>query len=103
ERCQVVELGAGAGGAGDGPGADPAGESGGSVGAVSRSLLTWAVGVGRPVVAGAGEDAAPAESLLLAGMRSALCAPIVSDDEVVACLYVTQRHLGDLFGDLEIQ
>jgi len=103
ERCQVVELGAGAGGAGDGAGADPAGESGGSVDDVSRSLLTRAVEERRPVVAGAGEDDDSAESLLLAGMRSALCAPIVSDDEVVACLYVTQRHLGDLFGDLEIQ
>jgi diguanylate cyclase (GGDEF)-like protein/PAS domain S-box-containing protein len=54
-------------------------------------------------VVAAGEDDDSGESLLLAGLRSALCAPIVSDDAVVACLYVTHRHLGGLFGDLEIQ
>ena len=56
-----------------------------------------------PVVAGVGGDGDSSESLLLAGLRSALCAPIVSDGDVVACLYVTHRQVGDLFGDLEIQ
>ena len=50
-----------------------------------------------------GEDGDSGDSLLLAGLRSALCAPIVSDGEVVACLYVTHHQVGDLFGDLEIQ
>jgi diguanylate cyclase (GGDEF)-like protein/PAS domain S-box-containing protein len=55
------------------------------------------------VVSGTVAEEDSAESLLLAGLRSALCAPIVSDGDVVACLYVTHRRVGDLFGDLEVQ
>ena len=98
DRCHVV-LVDGAAAAG---GVDRATESGEPVDAFSRTLLAEAIDRRCPVVA-AGDDDDSGESLLLAGLRSALCAPILSDGAVVACLYVTHRHLGGLFGDLEIQ
>ncbi|HZI39619.1 MAG TPA: GAF domain-containing protein, partial [Acidimicrobiia bacterium] len=98
DRCHVVEIDGGIGTVG----LDQATESGEPVDAISRTLLAEAIERRSPVVA-AGEDDDSGESLLLAGLRSALCAPIVSDGAVVACLYVTHRHLGGLFGDLEVQ
>ena len=41
--------------------------------------------------------------MLLADLRSILCAPIVSEGRVVACFNVTHHRLDDLFGDVEIQ
>jgi diguanylate cyclase (GGDEF)-like protein/PAS domain S-box-containing protein len=104
DRCHIVEVGAGPAGTGNtGTVAPDTTESGEPLDHVSRSLVAAAVERRSPVVAGAGADGDPGDSLLLAGLRSALCAPIVSDGAVVACLYVTHRHIGDLFGDLEIQ
>jgi diguanylate cyclase (GGDEF)-like protein/PAS domain S-box-containing protein len=96
ERGHVIELG-------PGRGDDLTSESGERVDDLSRSLLTKAIEQRGPVVSGTVAEEDSAESLLLAGLRSALCAPIVSDGDVVACLYVTHRRVGDLFGDLEVQ
>ncbi|HZQ77761.1 MAG TPA: EAL domain-containing protein [Acidimicrobiia bacterium] len=96
DRCHIIEIGNGVAGA-------QVTESGEPVDALSRTLLAEAVEQGHPVVAGAGDDRDSSESLMLAGLRSALCAPIVSDGRVVACLYVTHRQIADLFGDLEAQ
>jgi signal transduction histidine kinase/tetratricopeptide (TPR) repeat protein len=41
------------------------------------------------------------ESVVLAGLRSALCAPIVAGGQVVACLYAAHRTVGALFSDSE--
>ncbi len=43
----------------------------------------------------------PADSVVLAGVRSALCAPIVVRGSAAACLYVAHRHVGRLFGEEE--
>ena len=43
------------------------------------------------------------ESLVLAGVRSALAAPIAVGGEPVAVLYVTHRAIGQFFGDEEVQ
>jgi diguanylate cyclase (GGDEF)-like protein/PAS domain S-box-containing protein len=101
DRCHVVEVDPASGP--QDTEFRPVTESGEAVDTVSRSLLAEAIERRTPVVAGAGEDGDSGESLLLAGLRSALCAPIVSDGQVVACLYVTHRQVGDLFGDLEIR
>ena len=53
--------------------------------------------------AGPSDDADSSESLLLAGLRSVLCAPIVCDGAVVACFYVTHHEVNDLFGEIEVQ
>ena len=45
----------------------------------------------------------PADSVVLSGLRSALCAPISCDGRPVACLYVTHSQVADLFGDDEIR
>jgi diguanylate cyclase (GGDEF)-like protein/PAS domain S-box-containing protein len=101
DRCHVIEVDPAAGPSGTEPRLVT--ESGDPVGGISRTLLAEAIEGRAPVVAGAGEDGDSGESLLLAGLRSALCAPIVSDGRVVACLYVTHRQVGDLFGDLEVR
>jgi len=96
DRCHIIEIG-------NGVAAGQVTESGEPVDALSRTLLAEAVEQGHPVVAGAGDDRDSSESLILAGLRSALCAPIESDGRVVACLYVSHRQIADLFGDLEAQ
>gem|GEM_PF-330667 len=96
EHCHIIEL---TGEIGD----ELTTESGENVHELSRRVLARAVEERAPVVAGPGEDADPSESLLLAGLRSVLCAPIVSDGQVVACFYLTHHQVNDLFGDIEIQ
>ena len=65
---------------------------------VSTTLLRRAVEERAPVVSGAELGADAADSLVLAGTRSTLCAPIVAEGKVTACLYVIHRQLGGLFG-----
>ncbi|MDQ3715249.1 MAG: EAL domain-containing protein, partial [Actinomycetota bacterium] len=74
--------------------------SGQSVDAISRTLLTRAVAEGGPVVA---RTPTVDESLMLAGLRSVLAAPILVRGEPVSCFYVTHRHVDGLFGDQEIE
>ena len=70
---------------------------------VSTTLVRRAVDAGGPVVSGDEVDADAADSLVLSGARSALCAPIEVDGRTTACLYVTHRHVGGLFGSDEEQ
>jgi len=77
-------------------------QSGEGVDGVSRTLLTEAVLAGAPVVA-LDEAGSPTDSLVLSGVRSALAAPIFVHGQPQACLYVTHRHVGELFGDEERQ
>ncbi|MDQ1499078.1 MAG: hypothetical protein QOI86_2418, partial [Actinomycetota bacterium] len=96
EHCHVIELN----GEND---AELVTESGAEVLELSRRLLTRAIDQRTPVVAGPGADADSSESLMLAGLGSVLCAPIVSEGHVVACFYLTHHELHDLFGETEIQ
>ncbi len=96
DRCHVVALG------GD-PVAALTTQSGENVRDLSANLLSMAIEQRVPVVSSGDEDTDPSESIVLAGLRSVLCAPIVSDDRVVACFYITHHEVDDLFGDLEIQ
>jgi signal transduction histidine kinase len=88
ERCELVEI------ADDGPalrGDAP----------FSQSVIAQAVSSGKPVVVAEGPGDAASESLILAGLRSILCAPIFVRGRVVACLYVTHSRVGRLFGPEE--
>jgi diguanylate cyclase (GGDEF)-like protein/PAS domain S-box-containing protein len=96
DHCHVIEL------SGE-IGVELTTHSGENVHELSRRLLAKAVEQRAPVVAGPGEHADSSESLLLAGLRSVLCAPIVSDGQVVACFYLTHHQVNDLFGDIEVQ
>jgi diguanylate cyclase (GGDEF)-like protein/PAS domain S-box-containing protein len=70
---------------------------------VSRSLLARAIEQRSPVVSGAMEQPDSSDSMLLAELRSALCAPIISEGQVVACFFVMHHQVNDLFGDVEVQ
>ena len=78
-------------------------ESGENMQELSRRVLARALETRAPVVDRPGEDADANESMVLAGLRSVLCAPIVCDDRVVACFYVTHHEVHELFGDIEVQ
>jgi len=94
ERCHLVQVSA----LGDDRVSTQSGES---VDAVSRTLLTRAVTEGGgPVVA---RTPTVDESLMLAGVRSMLAAPIIVRGEAVSCFFVTHRHVDGLFGEQEIQ
>ena len=41
------------------------------------------------------------ETALLSGVRSALCAPIISRGKPAGCFYVDHRHVSNLFGEDE--
>jgi two-component system sensor kinase len=94
ERCHVVQL--------RGP-KETALEtlSGEHVTEVSRSLLSEAIEQRSPVVAS--RRAGLSDSIVLSEYRSALCAPILHNDQVAACFYLSHRRVDGLFGDLEIQ
>ncbi|MDQ6909770.1 MAG: EAL domain-containing protein [Actinomycetota bacterium] len=71
---------------------------------LSTTLVQRAVQTGGPVVAGdAGGEAA--DSIVLSGHRSVLCAPVLSGvpARAVACFYVTHAQVGGLFSDEEIR
>jgi diguanylate cyclase (GGDEF)-like protein/PAS domain S-box-containing protein len=92
DHCHVIEL--------DGEIGDAlVTESGEALHDLSWRVLAQAVAERAPVV----EDTDSSESLMLAGLRSVLCAPIVSEDRVVACFYMTHHEVNDLFGDTEVQ
>ena len=82
---------------------DDASSSSGRVDGWSRTLVRRALATGRPAVLSETGSADPADSVVLSGLRSALCAPIYSEGRPVACLYVTHSQVADLFGDDEVQ
>ena len=95
DRCHVVLVGDGTAG--------PVTESGERIDQASRSLLERAIAARAPVTTADADAVDPSESLLLSDLRSVLCAPILCDDEVIACLYTTHHQIGGLFGETEIK
>ncbi len=63
----------------------------------SATLAGRALAAGRPLVFAEGADE-PGESVLLSGVRSAICAPIFLRGRPAACFYVTHGQVGGLFG-----
>ena len=93
ERCHLVEVE-------DGRPVDTTTVSGEGLAEVGTNLVARAVAEGVPVLGGEGE-ADVTESIVLSGVRSALCAPIRCEDRVVACFVVTHRAVTGLFGEEE--
>ena len=67
----------------------------------SRTLAQRALASGR--IAIFSEVPAEEEEALLAGVRSALCAPVFVRNKPLACVYVDHRHVGGLFGADEVR
>jgi PAS domain S-box-containing protein len=70
-------------------------------GGYSKAMVNQALAAGRAVAFIEGAPDNPSESVLLSGVRSALCAPISVRGRPVACLYVTHRQIAGLFGEDE--
>jgi len=68
---------------------------------VARTALARALETGRPAVMGQGMPGGVSESLELLGVRSLLCAPIQVRGKTVACVCVSHRQVGELFGEDE--
>jgi two-component system sensor kinase len=64
----------------------------------SSALTRVALASGRPVTFVEGTPGEVSESVELSGIRSALCAPIFVRGRAVACLHVSHRQVGGLFG-----
>ncbi len=96
DHCNVVRL--------DDDGSVPViADSGSLVPDVSLSLMEQAIADLAPVVSSSLSDTDTTDGMLLADLRSILCAPIVSEGRVVACFNVTHHQVNDLFGDVEVQ
>ncbi|HEY6472171.1 MAG TPA: EAL domain-containing protein, partial [Acidimicrobiales bacterium] len=78
-------------------------DSGSMVPDISPVLMRQAIARMAPVVSSSVGETDESDSMLLADLRSILCAPIVSEGRVVACFNVTHHRLDDLFGDVEVQ
>ncbi len=70
---------------------------------LSSSLIQEATERGRPVVSHTDLTGDPSESLVLAGVRSALCAPVFERGRLTACFYVTHGQVASLFGEDEVR
>jgi signal transduction histidine kinase/tetratricopeptide (TPR) repeat protein len=70
-------------------------------GTYSQTVIDQALASGKPAVVAEGSAEGPSESVILAGLRSVLCAPIYVRGQAVACLYVTHSRVGRLFGEEE--
>ncbi|MEA2843109.1 MAG: hypothetical protein QOJ69_780, partial [Actinomycetota bacterium] len=98
DECHVIEL--------DDPSWKLPGSSsssGGSIDRLSHSLVLRAIEAGGPVVLNDNSHVDSADSIVLSGLRSALCSPIFCDGQAVACLYATHSNVEGLFGQDEIQ
>jgi two-component system sensor kinase len=94
ERCLMLPVG------GESGGEDPAGLDG-EGGEYGRVLAGRALAVGRAVVFAEGQAGADGETAVLAGVRSALCAPIYARGQPAGCFYADHQHVGGLFGEDE--
>jgi len=65
----------------------------------SRAIAERALATGEVVVFSEGQT--EEEGALLAGIRSALCAPVFVRNRPAGCFYVDHRHAGGLFGEDE--
>jgi two-component system sensor kinase len=95
ERCVVLKVD------GDSGGEDVAAASGEIDITCSRTMVRRALTAGRAVAFLEGAPGQASESLLLAGIRSALCAPIFVRGRAVGCLYVTHCQIAGLFREDE--
>jgi two-component system sensor kinase len=68
---------------------------------ISRAILELAFETRRPVATAEAMSADASESIILSGVRSTLCAPILIRREVASFLYVTHREVVGLFGEDE--
>jgi len=68
---------------------------------ISQRLLQSAIANRRPIAIAEGLTADASESLLLSGVRSTLCAPILVRNKVESFIYVTHREVVGLFGEDE--
>jgi PAS domain S-box-containing protein len=95
ERCLIFKID-------ESPEGDEAipvlGESGGGY---SREMIDRALASGRAVAFIEGAPENVSESILLSGVRSALCAPVFVRRRHAACLYLTHRQVIGLFGEEE--
>lgn len=64
----------------------------------SRGVVRKALGAGRAIALVGGVPEDPTESVLMGGIRSALCAPIFVRGRAAGCFYVTHRQVAGLFG-----
>lgn len=96
DRCQVLEIG-------DLGAHDLVTVSGEHVEGVSASAVAEAIATGAVVTRQPASEADATDSLVLAGVRSLMCAPIHCDGKVVACFYATHKEVGGLFGETEKQ
>ena len=96
DQCHVLEVSGGVEGA-------VTTISGEAIDTLSRTAVRRALDSGAPVVVDQATQADAAESLVLSGVRSLLCAPIACEGQARACFYVTHAQIGGLFGDEEIQ
>jgi two-component system sensor kinase len=95
ERCLLLKIRA------DEAGEDITTASGEVEGPFSRDLVQKALAAGRAIALVESESQPASESLLLTGVRSALCAPIFVRGRAVACFCVTHHQVGGLFGETE--
>jgi diguanylate cyclase (GGDEF)-like protein/PAS domain S-box-containing protein len=97
ERCHVIMVG-------EDLREDLFTDTGEPVSDINTNVLAQAVSSQIPVVSiGHTAGARLADRLRLALTRSVLCAPILSDGQVVACFYVTHQDTEGHFGDDEVQ
>ncbi|MFY0571259.1 protein kinase domain-containing protein [Archangium lansingense] len=68
---------------------------------VGRTAIGRTLETGRPAVMGQGMPGGVSESMELLGVRSLLCAPIQVRGKTVACVCVSHRQVGELFGEDE--
>ncbi|MGZ3461640.1 MAG: ATP-binding protein, partial [Archangium sp.] len=68
---------------------------------VGHTAIERALETGHPTVMGQGMPGGVSESMELLGVRSLLCAPIQVRGKTVACVCVSHRQVGELFGEDE--
>ena len=100
DQCHVIVLDDPSSGM---PGASSSSSSADGIDRLSHSLVLRAIEAGGPVLLADSPFVDSADSIVLSGLRSALCAPIFCDGQAVACLYVTHSNVEGLFGPDEIQ
>lgn len=70
---------------------------------VSRAMVSQALTSPRPIVFQPGMHEDTPDSLILSGVQSALCAPIMAHDKVIGCLCAAHYQINILFGEEEIR
>ncbi len=95
ERCLLLQL------QGDDPSEDLTTVSGEIEGEYSRVMAQKAMASGEVIVFVEGKPESDGETALLAGVRSALCAPIYVRGQPAGCFFVDHRNVSGLFGDDE--